>query len=94
MFLYLACPASISFFSSYLRGRPPLSIIIWFNKVVVVVVVVVVWSSVLSFNNHHIHKKKQQKHLHRRRSYNSANFSELWVSINPLPNNPALFSTS
>ena len=39
MFLYLACPASISFFSSYLRGRPSINYYYLFNKVVVVVVV-------------------------------------------------------
>ena len=45
------------------------------------------------FNNHHIHKTKQQKHLKRRKSYNLVN-SYSWVSVNRLPNNPALFSTS
>ena len=39
MFLYLACPASISFFFlAICRVGHPLTIIIWFNKVVVVVV--------------------------------------------------------
>ena len=38
MFLYLACPASISFFFLAICGvGHPLTIIIWFNKVVVVV---------------------------------------------------------
>ena len=43
MFLYLACPASISFFSSYLRGRPSINYYyLVLIKLFVVVVVVVV----------------------------------------------------
>ena len=32
MFLYLACPASISFFSSYLRGRPSINLLLGLIK--------------------------------------------------------------
>ena len=48
MFLYLACPASISFFSSYLRGRPSINLLLGLIKLLLLLLLLLLYTSMMA----------------------------------------------